>query len=178
MASSSRLHRLNYFDGRLLTAEDFRDEQSYVIGRARRHNRHVHGWGVINGLDVRVVGNFVEVSPGAAIDCAGNELVVEVGVALSMPADARKLVVLLRYAEHGVDPLPTIASDAGSGDAVHFSHVEEGCELDLSSGAWADPHPALGPGTPGCGEAHDMAIARLNRIRSGWRRTLLARRCT
>ncbi|MBK8336712.1 MAG: hypothetical protein IPL03_08965 [Sterolibacteriaceae bacterium] len=89
MASPTRLHRLNYFDGRLLTAEDFRDEQAYLLGRARRHNRHVHGWGVISGLDVRVTGNFVEVSPGAAIDCAGNELVVENGVALSMPPQAR-----------------------------------------------------------------------------------------
>lgn len=175
MASSSRLHRPNYFDGRLLTAEDFRDEQSYLIGRSRRHNRHVHGWGVINGLDVRVVGNFVEVSPGAAIDCAGNELVVENGVALSMPPDARRLVVLLRYTEHGVDPLPALQGDPAAGDALQFSHIEEGCELDLSDGTWADPHPALGPNTPGCGEAHDMAIARLSRIRSGWRRTLLAR---
>jgi hypothetical protein len=176
MASPSRLHRLNYFDGRLLTAEDFRTEQAYQLGRARRHNRHVHGWGVINGLDVRVVGNFVEVSPGAAIDCAGNELVVENGVALSMPQDARRLVVLMRYVEHGVDPLPTIATDAGAGEALNFSHIEEGCELDLSEDAWTDPHPALAPCTPGCGEAHDLAIARLNRTRSGWRRTLLARR--
>ena len=176
MASHNRLHRLNYFDGRLLTAEDFRAEQAYLIGCARRHNRHAHGWGVLYGLDVRVVGNFVEVAPGAAIDCAGNELVVENGVSLSMPTDARRLVVLLRYTEHGVDPLPVLSSDPGAGESVQFSHIEEGCELDLSETAAPEPHRELGPGTPGCGEAHDLAIALLRRTRSGWRKSLLARR--
>lgn len=176
MASPSRLHRLNYFDGRLLTAEDFRTEQAYQLGRARRHNRHMHGWGVINGLDVRVVGNFVEVSPGAAIDCAGNELVVEVGVALSMPAGARRLVALLRYVEHGVDPLPALHADPSGGESVQFARIEEGCELHLDDTIAFDEHPALPPGSPGCGEPHPVPIALMQRPRTAWRVKLLSRR--
>lgn len=176
MASASRLHRLNYFDGRLLTAEDFRDEQSYLIGRARRHNRHVHGWGVLHGLEVRVVGNFVEVAPGAAIDCAGNELVVENGVALSMPADARRLVVLLAYAEHGVDPVPAPGSDPAAPDSTFYARIEEGCELHLDDAADIDLHAALAPGSPGCGDAHPMPIALAQRARKLWRVKLLSQR--
>lgn len=176
MASPTRLHRLNYFDGRLLTAEDFRDEQAYLLGRARRHNRHVHGWGVISGLDVRVTGNFVEVSPGAAIDCAGNELVVENGVALSMPPQARRLVALLRYVEHGADPLPALQADPAAGEGAQFSRIEEGCELHLDPVFVVDLHPALLPGSPGCGEAHPVPIALVQRQRTVWRVKPLSRR--
>lgn len=178
MASPTRLHRLNYFDGRLLTAEDFREEQAYLLGRARRHNRHVHGWGVISGLDVRVTGNFVEVSPGAAIDCAGNELVVENGVALSMPPQARRLVALLRYVEHGVDPLPTLQADPAGGEGTQFSRIEEGCELHLDPAFVVELHPALLPGSPGCGEAHPVPIALVQRQRTVWRVKPLSRRTT
>lgn len=178
MASPTRLHRLNYFDGRLLTAEDFRDEQAYLLVRARRHNRHVHGWGVISGLDVRVTGNFVEVSPGAAIDCAGNELVVENGVALSMPPQARRLVALLRYVEHGVDPLPALQADPAAGEGTQFSRIEEGCELHLDPAFVVELHPALLPGSPGCGEAHPVPIALVQRQRTVWRVKPLSRRTT
>ena len=176
MASPSRLHRLNYFDGRLLTAEDFRAEQAYLLVRARRHNRHVHGWGVIGGLDVGVPGIFVEVSPGPAIDCAGNELVVEKGVALSMPPTARRLVVLLRYVEHGVDPLPALQADPAAGEGAQFSRIEEGCELHLDPGFAVDLHPKLPPGSPGCGEAHPLPIALVQRPRTAWRVKPLSRR--
>ena len=37
--------RLNYFPGRLLTAEDFETEQSYWLGKHRSHGRHLHGSG-------------------------------------------------------------------------------------------------------------------------------------
>ena len=43
--------RVRYFSGQLLQAEDFRDEQDYILARIRFHNR-LHGHGVVCGLAV------------------------------------------------------------------------------------------------------------------------------
>ena len=75
------LTRPNFFAGKLLTAEDLTQEQAYQAGHRRRHNRLLHGVGVVRGLDVGAErgpsgGDVVTVSPGVAISLAGDELVV------------------------------------------------------------------------------------------------------
>src|SRR3981189_3642305 len=74
------MDRLRFFDGQLLTAKDFQAEQDYQIAKRRLHNRMLHGVGVVNGLAVSVddgTGTVVLVSPGFALDCNGNEILVE-----------------------------------------------------------------------------------------------------
>ena len=44
--------RLRYFPRQLLTADDMRTEQQYFREKLRRHNRMLHGWGVVCGLQV------------------------------------------------------------------------------------------------------------------------------
>ena len=44
------LLRLRYFPGQLMTADDMRAEQEFLLKKARRHNRFLHGWGVTCGL--------------------------------------------------------------------------------------------------------------------------------
>ena len=46
--------RLNYFSGRLLTAEDLKEEQTYHLNKRRLHNLALHDWGVVVGLDVSI----------------------------------------------------------------------------------------------------------------------------
>jgi hypothetical protein len=83
------LARLRYFHGQPLGALDMRREQSYHRDRARMHNRLLHGWGIVCGLDVGVAPRkpadecdedptFAEVIvlPGAALDCLGNEIIL------------------------------------------------------------------------------------------------------
>jgi hypothetical protein len=41
--------RMGFFDGRLRSAEHLTVEQDYVLGRLRRHNRLLHGCGVVQG---------------------------------------------------------------------------------------------------------------------------------
>lgn len=177
MIQEVALKRVNFFDGQLLTAADLRAEQDYFLARGRRHNRVVHGWGVLRGLGVSVSGDAVEVSSGAAIDCAGNEIHLPACVALAIPPDARRLVVVIRHVERGVDPVPALGSTVAADESsIQYSRIEEACEVELSATAVADPHPALKPGSPGCGLPHALAIAMLRRSRSGWRKTLLARR--
>ena len=77
MSNAVALERVNFFDGKLLAAQDLSLEQTYHLERHRRHNRYLHGWGVVSGLSVSVADNTtITVHPGVAIDCAGNELVV------------------------------------------------------------------------------------------------------
>ncbi len=39
--------------GRLLTTDDLDRKQTYFLAKPRRHNRFLHGWGVMAGLEGR-----------------------------------------------------------------------------------------------------------------------------
>jgi hypothetical protein len=67
--------RPSYYDGQLLLAKDFLDEQSYHSDARRRHNLVLHDWGVARGLAIaRAQDKSVRIGPGAAIDAFGNEI--------------------------------------------------------------------------------------------------------
>jgi hypothetical protein len=51
--STHGLDRVHYFPRQLLTADDMAAEQRYFQEKLRRHNRFLHGWGVVCGLEVR-----------------------------------------------------------------------------------------------------------------------------
>lgn len=68
--------RVNFFEGRLVTADDLAEEQQAGRERVWLHNRMLHGAGVVAGLDVSVEGEQLVVSPGMAIDGLGREIVL------------------------------------------------------------------------------------------------------
>ena len=76
------LVRNRYYTGKLLSAADFEQEQQYLRAKHRRHNRLLHGVGIVSGLDVSVETGqageepVVVVSPGLAINEEGEELVL------------------------------------------------------------------------------------------------------
>ncbi len=47
-----RFERVKYFYGQLLGVREFQSEQSYFFEKHRLHNRYLHGYGVICGLEV------------------------------------------------------------------------------------------------------------------------------
>lgn len=128
------LRRVNYFAGRLLTAEDFRAEQEYHREKWRLHNRRLHGSGVVSGLTVSLTGGAsrpaIAVKPGVGIDPAGNELELESERSLSVGVKARAFLVLLRYVERPVEPVPALVT-SGDADAAGYARIEEDCELVL-----------------------------------------------
>ena len=71
--------RPNYFFGKVLGVEDFREEQQYHVGKLRRHLQTLHGSGVARGLDVSVSsdGTSMTVAAGVAIDASGHEIVLD-----------------------------------------------------------------------------------------------------
>jgi hypothetical protein len=69
--------RLNYFTHQFLREQDFKDEQAYHLDMRRRHNQLLHGWGIVEGLEVQRKGEReITISPGTAIDRDGREIIV------------------------------------------------------------------------------------------------------
>jgi hypothetical protein len=157
---------VNYFEGRLLTAADFLAEQEYHREKARRHNLRLHGSGIVRGLTVSLSGGAtrrpaVNVKTGVGIDAAGNELELESGTSLAVPARLGAFLVALRYAEWPADPVPVpgAGDTSGDSDACQPAHVLEGCELCL-----------LPDDPPGSSAHTALALARFVRAKAGWRR--------
>jgi hypothetical protein len=70
--------RPRFFAGQLLTDAELIELQSYVIDKNKLHNRFLHGWGVVCGLEVVCgdCGDDIVVRPGYALDPCGNDVVV------------------------------------------------------------------------------------------------------
>ena len=154
------LKRVVWFDGKLLSAADLADEQSYFQTRLRRRNRFLHGAGVVSGLKVAIApaagaGNqSVVVEPGFAIDPRGEEIEVCQTTALALPPRGRSLFVQLKFVECPTDPVPSIGSlGSTSGDERIYSRIEETFTVVLTVTARLDA----------------VSIARLARRRGRWR---------
>jgi hypothetical protein len=86
--------RNQYFDGKRLTADSFRVEQTYLIERRRLLNRAIHGWGVVYGYPVKGVplelchsddpARRLEIGAGLALDACGRELLQVTPATLSV----------------------------------------------------------------------------------------------
>src|SRR5688500_10227169 len=48
-----RFERVKYFYGQLLGVREFQSEQAYFLEKHRLHNRYLHGYGVVCGLEVQ-----------------------------------------------------------------------------------------------------------------------------
>src|SRR4030095_16136989 len=84
--SDSPFKRPNFFNGKLLRSEDFELEQRYVREKSKLHNRSLHGFGIVSGLKVTADSGKVVVEPGLALDCEGNELVIDAPRSIVVPA--------------------------------------------------------------------------------------------
>jgi hypothetical protein len=75
------LERVRYFPRQLLTADDMVTDQEYPREKMRRHNRYLHGWGTVCGLEVVAASTAempwrVKVTPGYALGPWGDEIYV------------------------------------------------------------------------------------------------------
>jgi hypothetical protein len=86
---SCTLERVRYFPRELLTADDMRVEQEYFRQRLRRHNRYLHGWGIVCGATVEPAPTatqhwLVRVCPGLVISPQGDEAMIDDCVLLDL----------------------------------------------------------------------------------------------
>jgi hypothetical protein len=78
-SSAEGLERTRYYPRQLVNAEDLTQDQRYVRDRLRRHNRLLHGWGVVCGACVRVNRQNpceVVVDPGYILGPRGDEIFI------------------------------------------------------------------------------------------------------
>jgi hypothetical protein len=90
------VERPRYYARQLITPAELNLEAAYFVDRLRRHNRLLHGWGVICGALVCRVPNpdgtgaqpwKVKVAPGHLIDPYGNEIAILVERIVDLRAD-------------------------------------------------------------------------------------------
>lgn len=166
------IERNRYFTGELLDVADLAQEQRYFLQKARRHNRMLHGWGIVCGLGIRAgaAAGQVTVEPGYALDQCGDEIVVENEVTVDLCSEdddgnavspcpsvdeqrkrvpterspARPLYIVIRYAECATRPVPAMGS-------VEYTRVRESfairvlTELPDSYRQHAHAEPHSGP---------------------------------
>lgn len=72
------LCRPRFFAGQLLTEEDLNRLDRYVVEKNKLHNRYLHGWGVVCGLEVvcHPCDDKVIVRPGYALSPCGEDIVL------------------------------------------------------------------------------------------------------
>jgi hypothetical protein len=176
--------RIRYFMGRHLTARDFRDEQVYHRSHRLFHNRMLHGWGVVCGLNVMEHQNadcqkkYVKVTPGMALDCCGREIVVSCAVTCEeqglppIPWDSRSeakplLLLLLCYDEKKIDPVPVLQSEGDCGSAkTDYGRVKETWKLswkwvsrqELLKYGWKPQYADDVPAKPVEGQNHPEVV--------------------
>ncbi|MEM6678792.1 MAG: hypothetical protein AAF675_13070 [Pseudomonadota bacterium] len=83
-------------EGQRLTAEALTAEQVSRAWRLARHQRGVHGPGVLTGLEVTLSGSRIEVSPGAALLPDGAVLTLRNRARAEVPAEATTATISLR----------------------------------------------------------------------------------
>jgi hypothetical protein len=163
--NSPGVERPNYLQGQLLTAQDFADEQTYFREKLRRHNRLLHGWGVICGLEVTPAaeGCRVTVSPGYALDPCGDEILLQEETSLALPDRGREEGDQIKQAEGGTTACPDgvwyvairyaeipsrLVPRIGDEHAPQVSRIRETCELAALATL---PEPPTGLAVGGAG---------------------------
>src|SRR6266536_515018 len=80
-SSCATLERVNWFPRQLVADVDLRTDRDYFLQKLRRHNRFLHGWGVVCGLDVTAAATdaspwLVEIGSGYALGPYGDDIYV------------------------------------------------------------------------------------------------------
>lgn len=165
MCESESLERPRFFSGRLPTTEDLAREQQYFREKLKRHNRSLHGWGIVCGLKVKVDSGQIVVEPGMALDCEGNEIVI--GSQQSMPPQAateswHTAYVNIRFVEESSDPVSIQGAEepATIRESFEIVFVQENCNRG---------HRHIRARWLACGKPHALTIAKLRRSSQGWR---------
>ena len=163
MSIVGHLWRPHDFTGRRLTAEDFAREARYLLDGARRHHRFPHGRVVASGLPVRRREYGAPVGAGMAIDCEGDEILAPAAMRDGITGEAPPQVAALLHKEAEVLPVPSPSNDTMAPSIRQAAKLMI-LEIDPSHGG-----RRMGPGTPGCGDAHPIGLAVRSAGRQGWR---------
>jgi hypothetical protein len=128
--------------------------------KRRLHNRYLHGYGVVTGLEVSISDDHpgtLEVKTGFAIDAQGNEVILPETQYVPFPSSGKKACLLITYAERDTDFVPAQTSE---GEGMLATRVEEYAVLKL------EPMRA---GEEGVCDGEGIVLARLKKRGGVWR---------
>jgi hypothetical protein len=150
------LERTRFYGGQIVTPDDLTQDQRWIRDKLRRHNRMLHGWGVVCGARVRTGAKASEVivEHGYVLGPFGDEIVIDRDVTVDVChegldasdacidssdpwcADVRinrqqgqVLYLAVRYAECDTRPVRTYAGLCGCDEA--------GCEYSRTRDTFA-----------------------------------------
>lgn len=152
--------RVRYFPRQLVGAADLTQDQLYFREKARRHNRMLHGWGIVCGIRVAAIDGkpgFVAVEPGYALGPYGDEILLDQRLEIDLGAQD-----LNGDTANGCVPADPWCADVrapGRGDKPVYLAI-----------AYAEyqTRPVTSP-TSGCGCGCDDSGCEYSRIRESYR---------
>ncbi|MFC1881748.1 hypothetical protein ACFL2S_09670 [Thermodesulfobacteriota bacterium] len=162
MASNSGFNKFvrpRFFEGMLLTADDFQTQQEYHRNKLRMHNRCFHGSRVACGLEVHLRRNTVYIDPGMALDCQGNEIVLTEPVKITLPSRKMRFYLTISYSEIEMKPVPVFSSGSDV-NATESSRIQESFELGWTARDPLSGHDWHNGAWIACGRSHPIAIAK------------------
>lgn len=122
--------RVHYFDHQFLKVHDFQAEQDYHVEMRRRHNLSLHGWGVVEGLEVKQKGQReITIEPGIATDNQGKEIVISSSVTCQLVSLERNTHVFISLA---YDDVWDEADHHSSGGIEEYTRVTEAYKIEES----------------------------------------------
>jgi hypothetical protein len=82
---SDTLERTRFYQRQLVNADDLTQDQRYFREKARRHNRLIHGWGVVCGARCRQEGDCsITIESGYVLGPQGDEIVIPANVTVNL----------------------------------------------------------------------------------------------
>ena len=112
--------RVNPFQGLILDADTWKDEQDYHRNQQKLHTLAFHGTGVVEGLEVKASQppDFsLMISPGMAIDTEGNAIVVPKSQRYSLGSKNKgQVYLIMQYRE--VPTAPASPSEEGQATRI------------------------------------------------------------
>jgi hypothetical protein len=168
----SGLLRPRYFARQLLTEHDMKAEQDYFREKQRRHNRFLHGWGCVCGLEVvpasTVAAPFrVRIESGYALGPFGDEIFLADSFFLDLAqcgpgtatdpcepsvlrrptsATGQQVFVVIRYAECLARPVRVMpAGCACDEEACEYSRIRDSFQIECLTELPPSHQPPPGP---------------------------------
>lgn len=165
--SEKGFRRNNFFFGRLLTQADLELEQTYFREKQRLHNRALHGFGIVSGLEVSRRRDRLIITAGLALDCEGNEIVVAETQSHPLPQlnSDTSVFLIISYCEKRTNTAPDFSPDKLSEPTL----IEEGFSLAFESSNPNQKHRHQRGRWQACGKAHGLVLARLRQTSGQWR---------
>lgn len=159
--------RNHFFAGKLLTAADLELEQNYFRNKSKLHNRSLHGFGIVSGLEVSHRQDELIIAPGLALDCQGNEILIAEPVSHALPDQSSGTTVYLtiRYSEEETGPTP----DLLSAELPQHTMIAETFTLTFEGQNPNQNHRHLHGRWQACGQSHGLVLARLRKSSGQWR---------